>query len=86
MRVLILSANTGAGHNSAAAAIGEELTARGESWEIVDSLAFISEKVSGFISWGHSYVYKNFEIKTWGYSSVGRASVLQAEGQGFKSL
>lgn len=60
MRVLILSANTGAGHNSAAAAIGEELTARGESWEIVDSLAFISEKVSGFISWGHSYVYKNF--------------------------
>lgn len=60
MRVLLLSANTGAGHNSAAAAIGEELSERGESWEIVDSLAFISEKVSDFVSWGHSYVYRHF--------------------------
>lgn len=60
MRVLVLSANTGAGHNSAAAAIEEALLARGEICEIVDSLAFISERVSDFISWGHSYVYRKF--------------------------
>ncbi len=59
MRVLILSANTGGGHNSAAAAIREELTARGIESETRDCLRYLSEKASEFISWGHSYVYKN---------------------------
>ena len=58
MRVLILSANTGAGHNSTAGAIAEALEKKGAEYEIVDALAFISEKVSDFISKGHSYVYQ----------------------------
>ena len=59
MRVLILSANTGGGHNSAADAIQEELNLRGIESDIKDCLGFISEKASDFISWGHSYMYKH---------------------------
>ena len=59
MRVLILSANTGGGHNSTANALGEQLHAMKAEYKITDCLAYISEKVSDFISWGHSYVYRN---------------------------
>lgn len=58
MRVLILSANTGGGHNSTARAVAEQLEKLNIECEIADTLAFISEKVSDFISWGHSYVYR----------------------------
>ena len=58
MKILILSANTGGGHNSTALAIGEAVAKRGISYEIADTLAFISKKASDFISWGHSYVYR----------------------------
>jgi len=58
MRILILSANTGGGHNSTAGAIAEQLKKQGVEAEISDSLSYISEKVSDFISWGHSYVYR----------------------------
>ncbi len=60
MRVLILSANTGGGHNSTARSLGEQLVKMNMEYEIADTLAFISEKVSDFISWGHSYVYRKF--------------------------
>ena len=46
MKILILSCNTGEGHNSAAKAIGEELSRRGVEFEIKDSLAFASESFS----------------------------------------
>ncbi|MBQ4612673.1 MAG: glycosyltransferase [Clostridia bacterium] len=59
MRFLILSANTGGGHNAAAAAVQEELSRRGIESDIKDSLSFISELTSDFISWGHSYLYKH---------------------------
>lgn len=58
MRVLILSANTGGGHNSTARALVEQLQKLNIEYEVADTLAFISEKVSDFISWGHSYVYR----------------------------
>ena len=58
MRVLILSANTGGGHNSTARALADQLERLGADYEIADTLAFISETVSDFISWGHSYVYR----------------------------
>lgn len=58
MRVLILSANTGRGHNSTAEAIAEQLRSMSVEYEIADTLAFISEKVSNLISRGHSYVYR----------------------------
>ena len=58
MRVLILSANTGTGHNSTAHALAEQLESLHIECEIADTLALISERVSDFISWGHSYVYR----------------------------
>ncbi len=59
MRFLILSANTGGGHNAAAYAIQEELNRHGIESDVQDCLSFISEKTSDFISWGHSYLYKH---------------------------
>ena len=58
MRVLILSANTGGGHNSTAKALADQFERLDIEYEIADTLAFISETVSDFISWGHSYVYR----------------------------
>ncbi|MBQ8432842.1 MAG: hypothetical protein IJX28_08175 [Clostridia bacterium] len=58
MRVLILSANTGGGHNSTAEALSRRLELSNIEYEIADTLAFISEQVSDFISWGHSYIYR----------------------------
>ena len=59
MRVLILSANTGGGHNSTAGALAEQLEKMGVEFEIADALSMISERVSQFVSWGHSYVYRH---------------------------
>ncbi len=59
MRILILSANTGGGHNAAAYALQEELNTYGIPSDVEDCLRFISQKTSDFISWGHSYVYKH---------------------------
>jgi len=58
MRILVLSANTGGGHNSAAKAIAEQFKKQGIVCEIADCLSYVSEKASEFISWGHSYVYR----------------------------
>ncbi len=58
MRVLILSANTGGGHNSTANALSQRLEHYNIEFEVADTLAFISEQVSDFVSWGHSYVYR----------------------------
>ena len=59
MRVLILSANTGGGHNSTASAIAEQLQKMNVEYKIEDTLAYISEAFSDFISKGHSYIYRN---------------------------
>lgn len=58
MRVLILSCNTGGGHNSAASAIKEYFESVGVSCEIKDALAFDSQTKSDFISWGHVFIYR----------------------------
>ena len=60
MRVLILSANTGGGHNSTARSLADQFRRLDAECEIADTLAFISEKVSDIISRGHSYVYRKF--------------------------
>ncbi len=59
MRVLILSANTGGGHNSTANALGEQLQKMQVEYKIADTLAYISEKYSEIISKGHSYLYRS---------------------------
>ncbi len=58
MKILILSANTGGGHNATANAIGAELRQRGEEYAIADAIAFISPRISELVSLGHSYVYR----------------------------
>lgn len=49
-KVLVLSCNTGGGHNSAGKAICEEMHRRGVDCEMADALAFASESVSRQIS------------------------------------
>ncbi len=49
-KVLLLSCNTGQGHNSAAAAIAERLDAEGVVCTVRDALAFASQGISDFVS------------------------------------
>lgn len=58
MRALILTCNTGEGHNSSAAAIKEEFIQRGIDCDIADALGFISGKLSEFISNWHVRIYR----------------------------
>lgn len=62
MKVLILSANNGAGHNTAAAAIKTQLQKKGIYADIEDSVAFISKGTSKFISKGHVLLYRKFPL------------------------
>lgn len=59
MRIMMLSANTGEGHNSSAKAIMEVLQARGVECEIVDCLAFLSPGFSRFICDWHVRIYQH---------------------------
>ncbi len=58
MQFLILSCNTGEGHNSAAKALAETFLKQNIECEIKDALAFWSPERSNVISKGHSFVYK----------------------------
>lgn len=67
-KVIILSCNTGQGHNSCARAIQEYFASKNVSCEICDALSFISKRFAKFISWGHSFMYRNFPgLFQWGY-------------------
>lgn len=58
MKALILSCNTGQGHNSCAAAISEAFRVHGDECDTVDSLGFISEAASKIISGFHTTMYR----------------------------
>ena len=58
MRILLLSCNTGEGHNSTARAIMETLEKRGVVCELRDVLACLSPKLSQFICSVHHRLYK----------------------------
>jgi len=58
-RVLILSCNTGEGHNSCARAIKECFDVRGLCCDVEDGLCFISRNIARFMSWGHAYMYRH---------------------------
>ena len=62
MRALIISCNTGEGHNSCAKAIKEVFDLNGEYCVIADGLQFISKKASSFISGGHVFLYRHFPL------------------------
>ena len=73
MRVLILSCNTGGGHNACAAAIQEELMSRDVPCDIRDGLNFLSKKASRFISEWHVRLYRRLpKLYGEGYSYVER--------------
>lgn len=58
MRVLLLSCNTGEGHNSTGKAVMEALEARGATCEMRDVLACLSEKFSNFVCGWHVRLYR----------------------------
>ena len=58
LRILILSCNTGGGHNSAAMAVKDYFEKMGDSCDIRDALAYWSESTSNLISNGHTVMYK----------------------------
>lgn len=60
MRVLILSANTGRGYNSAAQSLAEQMEKLGMDYEIADALSFISDTASDFVSRWRANIYKYF--------------------------
>lgn len=60
MKVLILSCNTGSGHNACAGAVQEALAARDIPCDIRDGLSFVSKYVSRIVSWGHVCLYRSF--------------------------
>lgn len=59
-KTLILSCNTGQGHNSCASAIREVYELHGEICDKRDALAYVAGWVSKCISNGHVYVYRHF--------------------------
>ncbi len=68
MKTLILSCNTGEGHNACARAIKEYYDAVGEECFIMDSLSFVSEEVSKIVAKGHILIYRKFSpVFEWGY-------------------
>ena len=58
MRILVLSANTGEGHNSSARALIERLQQQGVQCDMQDCLAFLSPGFSKFISDWHIRIYQ----------------------------
>ncbi len=58
MKTLILSCNTGGGHNSASRAISEYCLKNGIVCDIVDVLSFLSKKKAHIISKGHVFLYR----------------------------
>lgn len=68
MRILILSCNTGEGHNSCAKALKEVFDSKGHYCSIEDALCFISHSASKFVSNGHTLVYRHLPgLFRWGY-------------------
>ena len=60
MKTLILSCNTGGGHNSCAESIREVYEANNSPCDIVDVLGMVSPQFSKFLSKGHIFLYRHF--------------------------
>ena len=75
MKALILSCNTGAGHNACAGAVQEALMARQIPCDIRDGLSFLSKEASRFISEWHVRFYRSMpKLYGEGYSYAERLS------------
>ena len=58
MSTLILTCDTGEGHNSCAKAIKEVYDAKGVSCEIVNPVRFVAERFAKFVHWIHTTIYQ----------------------------
>ena len=58
MQILILTCNTGGGHNATAAALEEQFTARGHGCTVLDCLEFLPPAKARLISEGHVLLYR----------------------------
>lgn len=86
-KVAILSCSTGQGHDSCARAIKEYFELQNISCEIRDSFDFISVKLTSFISWGHSCMYRTFPgLFRWGYGYAKSHPSLFREGSAVYDL
>ncbi len=71
MKVLILSCNTGEGHNSCARALRDAFRNQNTECDIADTLDFISPVLSKMMSQGHRFVYRHLPwLFNWGYHFV----------------
>ena len=59
MRVLILSCNTGEGHNACGKALVESLREREITCQMSDAFSFISPNISQFVSSGFNLIYRH---------------------------
>lgn len=59
MKLVILSCNTGEGHNSTARAIAQYAEAQGDTVEILDALTFWPAGTNRFLCEGQVFLYKN---------------------------
>ncbi|MEA5059922.1 MAG: glycosyltransferase [Candidatus Pelethousia sp.] len=79
MKILILTCNTGEGHNASARAIKEVFESQGCACDIVDSLSLISERASLLISNWHTKIYRHLpKMFEAGYSYTERHPALLA--------
>ena len=87
MRALILSCNTGEGHNSCAKAIKEVFDEYGELCDIEDALRFLSIRISKMISGFHVGMYRyNPRLFQFGYGYSKRHSGIFEEKSGIYEL
>ncbi len=82
MRILILSCNTGEGHNSAAKALRECFEQQQIDCDIQDALAFWSPNKSKIISHGHVFIYRKLP-RLFGVSYRFEENHMKEGGEGF---
>lgn len=75
MRILILSGNTGEGHNSAARAIRERCEAHGDACDIVNGLAYLGRLREAVVCHSHVLLYRFApKLYGWGYRMTERVT------------
>ncbi len=80
MNILILSCNTGEGHNSAARAIREEAERIGDTVDIWDAMSFWPKATSKLIVEGHVFLYNNIpELFGLGYRFFEKVTEIKNE-------
>ena len=81
MKVLILSCNTGEGHNSCAKALETAFAGHQIFCETTDALEFISPSISDLMAKGHVFMYRHLPgVFDWGYHFTDRHPYFYRKG------